>query len=199
MRSMPYEQYFGEMDLTDEQLRERLLFSLKFENSVLSALTKVEVIHKYDELNNLTTQAVADELARQYEELYADIAEADEEIKKYISAFALSVIATTLDHIDEEYYTSYDRARLITENEANTSINYADFSRARNQGYTHKTWKTMEDPAVRQTHREVANETIPIGDYFVVGNSMMRYPKDLDGINVTGEEVVNCRCTITYT
>ena len=39
MRSMPYEQYFGEMDLTERQLRERLLFALKFENAVLVAIS----------------------------------------------------------------------------------------------------------------------------------------------------------------
>lgn len=198
MRSMPYEQYFGEMDLTERQIRERLLFALKFENAVLVAISRTELIHKYDEINNLTRENIVADLAQMYEELFLEFADLDEEMYAYFLEFAESVVETTLKNIDDEYFTSYDRAMLIAENEANTSLNHADYKRAIKEGFTQKTWKTMEDPAVRQTHKDVENETIPIEEYFLVGDSLMRYPKDLNGINVQQREIVNCRCSIKY-
>lgn len=198
MRSMSYEKYFGEMDLTEEQTEERLLFALRFEDSVLKTFSKAEMLHGFDELNNITVNSLSGELADSYKELYSEFYELDEEMNNYIDIFTLSVLSTILNRFDDEYQTSYDRARLIAENEANTSLNHVDYKRAIADGCTKKTWVTMKDKNVRQDHWGVDDRTIPIDDYFLVGSSLMKYPKDMTGINVTGEQTVNCRCTVEY-
>lgn len=188
-RSLPLEQFFGEMELTEKQTSERLLFSLRFRDMLLVAFSFIE-------LGNI-------ERAEQYiTQHYMDIANefynVDFKFEGYIRNIAKDITNTTVKHIEDGYYTSEDRATLIAENEANTTLNRADLLRAKDSGATMKTWVSMKDIGVRQTHREVDDETIPIDDYFMVGMSLMRYPKDYDGINVTGEETVNCRCTIEY-
>lgn len=188
-RSLPLEQFFGEMELTEKQTSERLLFSLRFRDMLLVAFSFIE-------LGNI-------ERAEQYiTQHYMDIANefynVDFKFEGYIRNLAKEITNTTVKHIEDGYYTSEDRATLIAENEANTTLNRADLLRAKDNGATMKTWVSMRDIGVRQTHREVDNKTIPIDEYFLVGMSLMRYPKDYDGINVTGEETVNCRCTIEY-
>lgn len=188
-RSLPLEQFFGEMELTEKQTSERLLFSLRFRDMLLVAFSFIE-------LGSI-------ERAEQYiTQHYMDIANefygTDFKFEGYIRNLAKEITNTTVKHIEDGYYTSEDRATLIAENEANTTLNRADLLRAKDSGATMKTWVSMRDIGVRQTHRDVDSETIPIDDYFTVGMSLMRYPKDYDGINVTGEETVNCRCTIEY-
>lgn len=97
-----------------------------------------------------------------------------------------------------DYWLSIHRAINIAQNEANTFMNYSDFVNAKNKGYTHKTWLTMLDKLVRDTHEEVEGVTIGIDEYFVVGNSEMRFPHDWE-LAPDPKETVNCRCAIDYT
>lgn len=55
----------------------------------------------------------------------------------------------------------------------------------------------MKDQRVRKTHREVDGETIPIDEVFLVGESLMRFPKDTS-LGASAEEIVNCRCVVKY-
>ena len=91
---------------------------------------------------------------------------------------------------------------FITENEANTVFNSQEYVEAIYEGRTQKMWVTFADDRVRPTHDEIAIETIPIDDYFQVGDAIMLYPKDVTSELSTGalhpEEVVNCRCKLLY-
>lgn len=40
--------------------------------------------------------------------------------------------------------------------------------------------------------------TIPINNYFLVGKALMRYPHDMAVAFTNPEEVINCRCWVTY-
>ena len=95
------------------------------------------------------------------------------------------------------WYLSQDRVTYNAENEANTVMNYKDFTEAKGKGYTKKTWKTENDMRVRMTHIPLEDETIPIGELFIVGDSLMRYPKDIEYCD-DDSEICNCRCSIEY-
>lgn len=200
MKSIPYARYFGEMDLTEEQTSDRIRFALEFEDVILTAFSYVELdnddkavelieefykdyLGTFDELNNLQT---------------TDVAVDKTNFEYYIERISKEIVDTTRKHLSLAFYLSLDRAMMIAENEANTFFNFVDQEVAISQGYTMKRWVSERDNLVRPTHNEADSQTVPIRDYFFVGKAMMRYPKDIGGINVTADEIVNCRCTVEY-
>ena len=96
-----------------------------------------------------------------------------------------------------DYWLSYRRAEDIAKSEANTFLNYTDYVEAKEQGATKKRWLTMLDDKVRQTHSEVEGQTIGIDEQFIVGNSQMRFPHDLESAP-DPKEVIGCRCAVEY-
>lgn len=95
------------------------------------------------------------------------------------------------------YWLSYDRAEDIAKSEANTFLNYTDYLDAKESGKTKKTWLTMLDDKVRQTHSEVEGQTIGIDEMFTVGDSLMKFPHDLSE-SPNPSEVIGCRCAVEY-
>lgn len=193
LRSMDYETYFGQMEITEEQKERRIDFARKMETKIFDVLSLVLVMFGRYEIVWLDIQ-------QKFRDAYLDVLESyekevDEYLKLYIDYMSYVLMESTRDYIDDEYYTSYDRAMFIAENEANSIINYEEDEEAKLAGKTRKQWITMRDRKVRHTHREVNDKIIPIDDYFQVGNSLMRYPKDDNG---SSEEIVNCRCSIKY-
>ena len=87
---------------------------------------------------------------------------------------------------------------FIAENEANTMYEDEDYILALKEGMTRKKWVTIQDRRVRDTHREVEGVTIPIDEFFQVGNAQMLYPKDVINGGGYPEEIVNCRCSCIY-
>ena len=98
---------------------------------------------------------------------------------------------------ESDYWLSITRATMIARNEANTFLNYTDFTDAKDRGKTVKTWWAMPDNKVRETHVEVEGQTIGIDEYFRVGNSQMRFPHDWVS-SPDPKEVINCRCAVEY-
>jgi len=97
----------------------------------------------------------------------------------------------------DSWYVSLDRAKFNAENEANTVLNRSDYLNAKEAGYSRKRWVTEADERVRPTHRIVHGATIPIDGIFVVGDSLMRYPKDVS-LGASIDEIANCRCGLIY-
>jgi hypothetical protein len=83
------------------------------------------------------------------------------------------------------------------ENEANSVKNYTDYRKAIEKGKTKKKWIDMRDKRERKTHLEVGGTVIPINEPFVVGNSLMMFPKD-DSLGAADKEIINCRCSVKY-
>ena len=98
---------------------------------------------------------------------------------------------------DENFWLSLRRAEDIAKSEANTFLNYTDYVDAKSEGYTKKTWLTMLDDKVRNTHEEVEGQTIGIDETFQVGDSIMRFPHDLE-YSPDPKEIINCRCAVQY-
>jgi NTP pyrophosphatase (non-canonical NTP hydrolase) len=101
------------------------------------------------------------------------------------------------DSSNKDYWTSRERAMLISENEANAFYNYEKYREAKIQGKTKKTWHTELDEKVRMTHTLAEGQTVDIDGLFLIGGSEMRFPKDTEH-NPDPSEVVNCRCTCEY-
>lgn len=62
-------------------------------------------------------------------------------------------------------------------------------------GFTHKRWISERDNRVRNEHRYLDGQAIPLGDTFVTPTGNIRYPGD---ITAPAHLVINCRCTLEW-
>lgn len=192
--SIDYETYFGEMDLTEEQKKQRISLAKRLEDDMLFFFALISVLKQY-EYDNM--QFAIDSLENRYRATLGAYMDIDDYLSDYIKEFAGYTADVTQRHADEEWYLSQDRATLIAENEANTDWNYSEYQQAIANGMTQKTWLTMQDRRVRHTHMKVDGKTIPIQSVFLVGDSEFLFPKD-QTFSPSTNEVAGCRCTITY-
>lgn len=193
LRSMPFDQYFGEMELTDEQKDERIAFAEALKPELLYIFALIDVMSEHESIDEAFLVAV---LYEEYLKAIVNI-DADSYITSYVNTFAQDFINTTVKHMDEAYYTSDDRATYVAENEANSIENYGDYTDAAAAGYTKKKWVTMHDAYVRDTHSEAEGEIVGINEPFVVGDSLLMFPKDTS-LGADASEIVNCRCSVEY-
>lgn len=192
--SIPYEKYFGEMDLTKEQKSERISLARKLEDVMLFLFALIAVMQEYEkqDMEYAANRAKERILSALNEYMFPDIY-----LEEYVDNLTKSIIDTTVKNQEDEWFLSNDRAMLIAENESNTGFNYDEYRQAVLEGKTRKRWKTEGDSKVRRSHKEVDGVTIGIDELFSVGSSLMRYPKDIS-MGAGMEEVANCRCTIKY-
>ena len=223
LRSMEFDKYFGEMGLTEEQTEERISLAEDLEKDMLYFFYLMIAQSQYEteldvneEMNARFRETIGNHMEIS-DRLDDHITELVDDIER-VTALHLATLIVLTDEVNrdiasqaeeqskeaedrekklesEQYWLSDDRARFIAEEESNTAFNDSDFEDAIEAGYTMKTWNTMLDRYVRKTHRPMEGKTIPIDDYFIVGNSMMLYPRDPDG---DPEEVISCRCWLTY-
>lgn len=198
-RSVPYKRYFGEMLLTNAEVKYRIRLAKALEGAFghlfdfMSAQKEVG-----DPFDTLFLIAMTVQWVRDAIEGFGIDLDGISYLPRYIEELSQEVVEATIKNIDDSYYLSDDRAKYIAENEANTIQNGVDFGTAVAEGKTEKTWHTMEDRYVRPTHADVDGVTIPIDEPFHVGNSLMMYPKDWETFEAGAEEICNCRCSVTY-
>ena len=187
-RSVPYEQYFGEMSIPEEGKSRRTELAEDLEDEFLLALSMMFTMQQY---GNMDWDSVRRSLEEGYRAAMGRYVSPDEFLESYATTFAFDVIETTRNHADTPYYYSTDRAMYMAENEANTVLNHDDYSGAVRSGRTRKRWIAIRDGVTRPTHLEVDYKEIPINDLFQVGGSLMRFPKDL-AYSPSPEEYINC-------
>ena len=192
--SVDYETYFGEMDLTDEEKEKRKKFAEELEKELLFFFALYMIAKEIDYQD---MQYVKNQLEQRYRQVVERNMEIDEHLENHISDFAQEIFEVTQNHLDDEWYTSGDRAVLTAENETNSVANYNDYRKAKKAGKKSKTWVTMNDKAVRHTHRVLDYKTIPINGVFLVGDSEMLFPKD-ETFGASMKETAGCRCVIKY-
>lgn len=193
-RSEPFETYFGDMDLTGEEKEKRIEVAESLDDLMLFLFSLIALMK---ESNSIDKNYIFLQINSRYTEILNRYIGVDEYLEDYIRRFSDTFIETTLDSIDDSWYLSRDRARFIGENESEAVWNYDEYKQAIKKGKTRKKWIDIRDRRERKTHKKVGGAIIPIEDVFVVGNSLMRYPKDtLYGAEA--KEIVNCRCTIKY-
>lgn len=193
-RAVPFEEYFGEMDLTDEEKQQRITAATDFETDLLFLFVLISLYQQYQFSN---TDNIVNSFKNKYKDTLSNYIEIDSYINDYLSNFAQTTVKTTLSHLDDKYYLSNDRAAYIAENEVNTVYNYKQFIDAINSGKTTKKWIDIKDKRERKTHLKVGGKTKPIQEPFIVGDSLMQFPKD-ESLNADPKEIINCRCTIKY-
>lgn len=203
-RSEPYKEYFSKMSISDKEKQERIAFSEQMEEVVLYILALIETTIESGESDQEYIQT-------QFYDKYLDVVLGymliDSYIKEYVLETSKQIIGTTFSHIVEkhpdseqatdDYYLSNDRAMFISECEANSILNYRQYSKAVKAGKTKKTWIDVGDKRERKTHLEVGGITIPINEPFSVGDSLLMFPTD-HSLGASADEIVNCRCSIQY-
>lgn len=193
-RSEDYEDYFGVMDLPDAGKEKRIELAESLGDNFLLVLAFLFIMQQYQTINWETIRT-------RFESAYRDALEGaivlDEYFDSYIRQFSYDVTESTQNHVDDPYYYSLDRSRVMAENESNVAWNYSDFQTAIQNGYTRKRWVDIRDRRERETHRSVGGTVKPINEPFMVGSSFMDYPKD-PSYGASSSEIVNCRCSIRY-
>lgn len=82
---------------------------------------------------------------------------------------------------------------VTAENTVLDIFNYEEFLEALAMGYTQKTWVTMGDNRVRDSHTIIDGTTIPLDDVFHLDGGDMRFPRDAD-LGASDDEISGCRC-----
>lgn len=189
-----YERYFGEMDLPEEEIQKRISFAERFEDTMLFIFALYLIMRQYGYMNE---KYIISQLQSKYSEIVSEHMKIDKHMKDYIKDFSQETIDVTKRHDGEEYFTSRERAILLAENEANTSLNYGQYVDASKKGYKKKIWISERDSRVRVTHREADGVEIPIDRSFLIGDSLMKFPKDTS-MGASTTEIAGCRCTVKY-
>lgn len=192
------EDYFGAMDLTKEQIEQRIEYAY-------GAFTIYDLILimflTMQEYNDIDEDYLKTTFIERITSLIAGFATPDDYLINYAITTADDFIDTTIRNQDDIYTTSEDRALFNAEQGANAVLNYIDYQIAVELGETYKTWKTENDNKVRATHQELNGKKIAIDKLFDVGGVKMRFPMDSKyGLNSErfAKETVNCRCTVKY-
>lgn len=189
------EQYFGEMDLTEEQREERIAFTDGAYSIILDVMYEIDT---YREYGLIDFEAIKQTLNDRMAALIAGYVVVDDYLRQYCTDYAENFINTTIRNIETEWYLSQDRALFNAENGANDTLNYKDYKEAVEKGYKRKKWVSEHDNKVRDTHRIVDGTIIPINDYFDVGGVLMRFPKDYELAFDAPWELINCRCVCKW-
>lgn len=193
-RSIPYEQYFGEMGLDDIETERRIALAREFEAIFIGLFLLLETMSDIDW--GLLEQSLYEDYLH-IAKKYLGMVNASEYIDELARNVSYDVLNVTKNHLDDEWYTSYDRAVFDAENEANSVGEYGEYVTAVKSGKTKKTWVTVKDMRVRHTHVDIGGKTIGIHELFNVGNSQFLFPKDMT-YDPEAKEVVNCRCWCDY-
>ena len=171
---------------------------------------------KFDELNTLTTMLSYGGFDKDYaRQLFRDCLE-----DAYIEGFAgaeymlqqeedieddLLFFALEKEYDGESIYTKFDdyyeqndveKLKVLVESEFHRVYNQAGMDMALHSGkQVLKTWETMQDDRVRETHDFLDGVTIPLGEKFVtLDMDEAMFPGDFK----LPENVVNCRCWLSY-
>lgn len=200
-RSEPYKEYFSKMSISHKEKQERIAFSEQMEEVVLYILALIETTVESGETKR---EYIQTQFYDKYLDVIASYMLIDTYIKQYATDITKQIIDITFERfssedksITDDYYLSNDRAMFISECEANSILNYRQYSKAVKSGKTKKKWIDVGDKRERKTHLEVGGTTLPIGEPFSVGDSLLQFPKDTS-LGASADEIVNCRCSIQY-
>lgn len=192
--SMDYDEFFGEMHLTEAQKKKRKKTAEKMQE-IMEWLLAVVYYYMNDGVYNYM-DAIA-EAEQSYKDLVKDTGVSDSFVNNHITMAITSVVSTMEKNPDNIYNYTNDRARMIAENEANSIWNDAEFEDAIKAGMTRKTWHTIIDKKTRDWHAEVNGQTRPILEPFDVDGELLMFPRD-ESLGCSGGNVVNCRCSVIY-
>jgi len=186
------DEYFEPMFLPHSELEKRKDAAREFREVLLFILLAVVV---EDNLGSIDWDNLRLQMVNQFGDVVRKYSRDDDFTQYFIEKAADDFIEVSRKHIGEDKWFSDERALPDAANYANMTVGYDDWQEAIESGKTKKMWVSQRDGRVRHTHRIADGQTVPINGYFTVGNSMLAYPTDPEG---SPEEVVNCRCRVSY-
>lgn len=189
--------YFSVMYLPEEEYLRRVAMANDLYAMQYAFLSDIRA--QIDAGKNVNDKEYLYELQTRYKAFLneEDLDGDDEYYDLFIDKISESVVATTKEHIKNEFYTSKERSFEIAVNFVNSVMNYDYEQRMISAGYTQKRWETMNDSKVRKSHIEVDGVTVPVDATFKVGGYDMRFPLDTS-LGASLSEVSNCRCVCSY-
>ena len=196
--AIPYREFFGKMHISVAQMKRRIEIAEAFEDAMLYVfaywLFRDDLGLSESDMKEITREKIRG--------VYDRYTRSDEYTEKAIDKLADEIIDATARNTEDadsptSYWTSRDRAQIIAENEANSLENYNEYRDAKAKGFKTKTWLTEADDKVRLTHTLVEKKTVDIDGLFLVGDSLMRFPRDSE-YDPDPNEVINCRCSCIY-
>lgn len=188
-------EYFSVMDITKKQKEEREEAAKDLFPIFLFLFALLGYAEEYD----LPYEYVLMQFRMQFGSVAYQYYDDAEEYIDFITKQVLDATLkdnSTLTLKDGEHWVSPERALELSENEANSLLNYQELKNAIQQGKTHKTWVTERDNRVRDDHREMEGKTIPIMEYFHFPDCDMLCPHDV--VNGTAKQNSGCRCSLRY-
>lgn len=196
-RSEPIEEYYEPMRISQKRKKNRIKTALKYHDAVYNYMVFVDEYGEYgDYLGESARQYLHDGILEVINEI-PDFDLMDFALYGYVERISREIHDSTMRNKDSQpYYLSDDRATLIAEDESNSIWNWEELQEAMDYGKSHKTWNTMRDVKVRETHRDLEGKTIPLEDYFNVGGYEMMVPRDPE-VDAP-EETSGCRCWLSF-
>lgn len=194
-RSLPFNIYFGEMQISPEQREKRIKLAERFEDGLIDVLAWAFYTQQS---RKLSEAEVKGRIKGVFETaLGADIKRL-RETDRMMDVLSREMARTTVKRgKTDPFFDSADRARLTAEDTANHFLNYSEFEWAKNRGYKWKTWNTILDGRERITHNIADGQMQPIAMPFEVGSSLLMYPHD-DSLGADLTELISCRCSVSY-
>lgn len=183
------ERYFEEMELPDDEIEKRIRVASDFQRFFYGLF-----------LTMLAGEALRQDYINDIRNEYLRICDRYDlrPNMNHIDRLSETIVDNTLENIDTDFYTSIGRSINIAECETNNSANYEELQEAIENGFTQKTWITMRDNKVRDTHVVLDNTTIGIDEFFQVGEAEMLFPCDEENGFDHPEEINNCRCVCIF-
>lgn len=193
-RSMDFDIYFGEMELSDEEKQNRIELAKRLEDAFLFVLA---LLFTMQQQNSINWEMARKEYENRYLNALVGYVTVTQYIQDYVRSMSYDIIDSTRNHQNDIYYYSPDRSKYMAANESNFARSYQVNEDAIASGFKRKRWITMRDKKVRETHKEVDGQIKAIDDLFYIGGSLMGYPRD-GSLGASSSEIVGCRCSIQY-
>ena len=180
---------FDELNRLNTEIRER------FGKESLQKRDKREEEDIIDELLDLFLLAYAMGNSVTNDNLSSDYAPSVEDVMKVVDA---EVAGKTWRERVEDYFANGgtgDDIIRIAETETHRIANKAALDTARRAGARFKTWATMLDDRVRETHDYLEGETVPIDeDFYTFDGDHAQAP----GLFELAQNNVSCRCELLF-
>ena len=200
-RSEPIEEYYDPMRISRKRRQKRIEVARKYRDALLDYMHFVDDYAEYGYIDEPATELLRSSIMELIEDAFVVIRSAEINAESVYRAYAERISkqihdSTMRNKDKDEYFLSEDRATLIGEDESNALCGYDELQEAFEYGMSDKTWRTVGDKAVRDTHRAVDGKTVPIDSPFIVGGIEMMVPRDPE-VDAP-EETAGCRCWLTF-
>ena len=195
------QRYFGEIkELTERQKEDRVNLSINIVEVWLYIQTLVDVMLEYDAVDQ---RFIKEQLVRQFGDAVSQFVDLDSYLEDMIDDVAEDFVDPDEPKDEDAWLLKFEPAGLlgIALDSSQAVLNYKDYQEAIKQGMTYKTWKAFIDKRTRKDHEKINGKTIPIREYFLVGDVMMRFPHDWEYAGNSKNalrQLINCRCLTVY-